>query len=162
MNERRKGEGRKWGPPPEYPFIDSNGVLVTKNRRRVVDRRTSARPIGADTPATPIARRLLLSFLDNTLELTETQSELLAGRSPDCDIRITNNLTSRVHARFLFRGGHFYITDQSTNGTYLKLNQQDKEIHLLSNEIQLSGIGLISLGCPIEDNENYTIRFACE
>ncbi len=39
MKERRKNERRRWGRKVTYPFIDSDGVLVTKNRRRKVDRR---------------------------------------------------------------------------------------------------------------------------
>ncbi len=39
MSERRKKERRRWGRKVTYPFIDSEGVLVTKNRRRKIDRR---------------------------------------------------------------------------------------------------------------------------
>lgn len=39
MTERRNHERRKWGRKVTYPFICSDGVLVTKNRRRLVDRR---------------------------------------------------------------------------------------------------------------------------
>ena len=39
MKERRKKERRRWGRKVTYPFIDSEGVLVTKNRRRNIDRR---------------------------------------------------------------------------------------------------------------------------
>lgn len=41
MKERRNIERRKYGRKVTYPFIDSDGVLVTKNRRRLVDRRLS-------------------------------------------------------------------------------------------------------------------------
>ncbi len=42
MKERRKQERRRWGRKVTYPFIDSEGVLVTKNRRRKIDRRDEA------------------------------------------------------------------------------------------------------------------------
>ena len=42
MKERRKNERRRWGRKVTYPFIDSDGVLVTKNRRRKIDRRETA------------------------------------------------------------------------------------------------------------------------
>ncbi len=41
MKERRKNERRRWGRKVTYPFIDSDGVLVTKSRRRKVDRRNA-------------------------------------------------------------------------------------------------------------------------
>lgn len=39
MKERRRNERRRWGRKVTYPFIDSEGVLVTKSRRRKIDRR---------------------------------------------------------------------------------------------------------------------------
>ena len=42
MKERRNNERRRWGRKVTYPFIDSEGVLVTKNRRRKIDRREVA------------------------------------------------------------------------------------------------------------------------
>ena len=35
--EEKPSERRKWGKPPSYPFVDSTGVLVTKNRRLSID-----------------------------------------------------------------------------------------------------------------------------
>ena len=36
-SEEKPIERRKWGKRPTYPFVDSSGVLVTKNRRRSID-----------------------------------------------------------------------------------------------------------------------------
>ncbi len=36
-SEEKPIERRKWGKRPTYPFLDSSGVLVTKNRRRSID-----------------------------------------------------------------------------------------------------------------------------
>jgi hypothetical protein len=37
---RRRGQDRRgWGPIPEPPFVDSDGVLVTEDRRKIPDRR---------------------------------------------------------------------------------------------------------------------------
>lgn len=36
-NPQEPVERRKWGKRPTYPFVDSNGVLVTKNRRRSIE-----------------------------------------------------------------------------------------------------------------------------
>lgn len=35
--ENKPMERRKWAKRPTYPFVDSSGVLVTKNRRRTID-----------------------------------------------------------------------------------------------------------------------------
>ncbi len=38
-NSEDSTERRKWGKRPTYPFVDSNGVLVTKNRRLSIELR---------------------------------------------------------------------------------------------------------------------------
>ena len=35
--EEKPSERRKWGKRPTYPFVDSKGVLVTKNRRESIE-----------------------------------------------------------------------------------------------------------------------------
>ena len=45
---------------------------------------------------------------------------LLIGRDPACDIALPYQNVSRIHARFIRRGGRFYIEDNnSTNGTFV-------------------------------------------
>jgi FHA domain len=45
-------------------------------------------------------------------------SELLLGRSRDCDVVLASGAVSRRHARLFFRDGHWVICDLgSTNGT---------------------------------------------
>lgn len=42
LRERRGGEDRRtWQPMPPMPFVDSNGVLVTGDRRCTPERRVS-------------------------------------------------------------------------------------------------------------------------
>lgn len=50
--KRGNTERRGWKPLPSLPFIDSSGKEVTKDRRRLPDRRTS------DLPKRPNRRRL--------------------------------------------------------------------------------------------------------
>lgn len=39
--KRGNTERRGWKPMPKIPFIDSAGVLVTKDRRKTLDRRVT-------------------------------------------------------------------------------------------------------------------------
>ncbi len=171
MKERRKGERRNWGNQPKYPFIDSDGVLVTSNRRRILDRRTldrrtldrrmdSANPNRIDKDAPP-STRLYVSWLDITKELSASDPELLVGRGSSCGISVDSQFASREHAQLKYRDGTFFIRDHSTNGTFLRLNQH-QDIHLVGKELPLSGSGLISLGTPIDPNDKYVIRFRRE
>ncbi|HDP89356.1 MAG TPA: hypothetical protein ENN42_05290 [Thioalkalivibrio sp.] len=42
LKDRRSGEDRRgWQPMPPLPFTDSHGVLVTRDRRHIPDRRVS-------------------------------------------------------------------------------------------------------------------------
>jgi len=36
-SDEKEAERRRWGKRPTYPFVDSRGVLVTKNRRLSID-----------------------------------------------------------------------------------------------------------------------------
>jgi hypothetical protein len=163
MKERRKSERRNWANKPKYPLIDSHGVLVKRNRRRILDRRMSSiMPDRSDneSPST----RLHVSWLDRTKELSASEPELLVGRALGCGICIDSQFASREHALFTYRDGTFYICDHSTNGTFLRLNQhqQHQDIHLVGKEMPLSGSGLIGLGVPIDQNDKNVIRFRLE
>jgi hypothetical protein len=160
MKERRKSERRNWANKPKYPLTDSHGVLVKRNRRRILDRRMSS--IGPDrsnneSPGT----RLHVSWLDTTKELSASEPELLVGRALGCGICVDSQFASREHALFTCRDGTFYICDHSTNGTFLRVNHHE-EIHLVGKELPLSGSGLISLGVPIDQNDKNVIRFRLE
>jgi len=161
MNERRKRERRNWGNKPKYPFVDSDGVLVTSNRRRILDRRTdSARPDRSDNEALS-SICLYVSWSDITKELSASEPELLVGRALSCGISVDSQFASREHAVFKYRDGTFFICDQSTNGTFLRLNQH-QDVHLVGKELPLSGSGLVSLGLPIDRNDEFVIRFRRE
>lgn len=158
MKDRRKAERRKWGPAPKYPFLDSDGVLVTHNRRRVIDRRLTS--IELEDDANQTARSLRLSVKDNTRELSEDSRKLVVGRGSQCDIRIKAKFASRVHAVFEYRDGAFVVIDESTNGTFLATDQGDN-VHLVGEEMTLSGTGYISLGAPVDHDDKEIIRFSC-
>lgn len=74
MSERRNHERRKWGRKVTYPFIDSDGVLVTKNRRRLVDRRTAREE--AEEQNTGVSKKPLpptLSDAQPSLDISESK-----------------------------------------------------------------------------------------
>jgi hypothetical protein len=160
MKERRKSERRNWANKPKYPLTDSHGVLVKRNRRRILDRRMiGIRPDRSDNE--PSGTRLHVSCLDITKELSASGPELLVGRALSCGICVDSQFASREHALITYQEGTFCICDHSTNGTFLRLNQH-QDIHLVGKESPLSGSGLISLGVPIDQDDKYVIRFRLE
>lgn len=76
MSERRKQERRKWGRKVAYPFIDSDGVLATKNRRRLVDRRIENHEV-ADKKANKTIKPTPPTLIDSQsseLGITDSQA----------------------------------------------------------------------------------------
>ena len=74
MSERRNNERRKWGRKVTYPFIDSDGVLVTKNRRRLVDRRVAKTDAAEENVEAP--KKTLpptLSDVQPSLDISESK-----------------------------------------------------------------------------------------
>lgn len=76
------------------------------------------------------------------------------GRDESCDLVIDAKFASRSHVNLEYRRGKFVLIDHSTNGTYIKSNNQDN-IFIRREELPLIGEGYISLG-EIYLKENIT------
>lgn len=109
-------------------------------------------------PLTPPNTHLYLHYQDRKLIIDETHGSAVLGRSPGCDITIDDDRASRHHLKIENRRGRFYIIDQSTNGTYFRI-EQDRESFLRHQEILLSGNGQFSLGRPLSDGTKHVIHF---
>ena len=79
---------------------------------------------------------------------SDMSSAISIGRDKSCDITIDAKFASRSHVNLEFRRGKFVLVDHSTNGTFVKLNDQET-IFIRREELPLIGDGYISLG------ENY-------
>jgi len=56
---------------------------------------------------------------------------LLIGRSPDCDLCLTDEFVSAKHCKIFFENEELFIEDQgSTNGTFIDGNQVEKKCSL--------------------------------
>ncbi len=180
MERRDKTERRQWRNRPTYPFVDSEGVLVIKNRRRLIDRRVSSftkeatnrapvsdnvatneRMAGSAEPQGPSEQKMHFMFNGQDFSLGTHNPVLKAGRAMDCEIWINEKNASREHAQLQFRDGKFYLIDQSTNGSYIQPEGGDSR-HIKNKEVLLEGRGIISLGRPPEKcKEESLIHFDC-
>jgi hypothetical protein len=103
---------------------------------------------------------LLLSYRDQKLTVNKERRSVLLGRGDTCDIVVHNEFASRQHLRIELRqGGKFIITDQSTNGTFLHLNNGNT-VRLAREEMILQGNGHISLGHLLTENQIELVEFA--
>jgi len=160
MSERRKGDRRRYDQRPRFPLVDSDGNLITANRRRVVERRYRQDSEGAEAPqqvasgaAAPAERgdsRLVLRLSGREIELDDTVNGFVVGRHSGSDLRAESRAVSRRHLLIAWEGGRFVITDQSSNGTYIT-GTDGTNHHLLGESLALAGSGEMYLGLPPED-----------
>lgn len=104
------------------------------------------------------ARSLCLRWRDHTLTLVPESQSLTIGRGDQSDIHIESELASRIHARLGFQQTNFILADQSTNGTFVQIDDDD-EVYLHHEQIVLRGSGVISLGRHIRAGGGKLIYF---
>jgi len=85
-------------------------------------------------------------------------SVMLIGRGSQCDLVIQGNAISRLHAFIEYHNGKFILRDESTNGSYVKVNG-GSSVYLRREEQALQGTGVISLGCPVRENDPRLLYF---
>jgi predicted component of type VI protein secretion system len=91
----------------------------------------------------------------------EERSAAVLGRSKTADVAVNESLASRQHVRIEYRRGKFFIIDQSTNGTYVKLTTNE-EAFLRREEMPLQGSGRISLGRAFTENPQEVVHFTSD
>ena len=104
------------------------------------------------------ASRLVLSFRDQKIDVSDQKKSVNIGRADDNDLVIKGNLISRIHAKIEMRRGKFVLIDQSTNGTFLK-NLQGEERFIRRDTTELHGEGTIGLGRAEEPGAPLAIHF---
>jgi hypothetical protein len=157
MDIRRRGERRRFGKHPEFPFRDSAGTWVTHNRRRLVDRRFNRSALES-LEAARDQGSLMLHYHDQVINLHPRRDSFILGRRQTCHLVANQDFVSREHARIVSRDGDFVLIDQSLNGTHIRLQNGDM-IHVHQQEWRLTGSGYISLGENVEANGDNLIYF---
>ena len=104
--------------------------------------------------------KLSLRFRGQVIELTENSQPFSMGRDGTNSLVVETEWVSRNHALIEFKKGYFIIADRSTNGTYVKLGEDD-ELRLHRDEIHLRKSGTISLGQTVALNQNDVLYFQC-
>jgi adenylate cyclase len=114
---------------------------------------TAYRPRGEQTGIQP--SKLQLVYKGRTSEFDSQGSELVIGRSAECDLVIEDPFASRRHATIEGHRGKFFLVDHSTNGTYVI--KPNSEFTLVRREtVQLLGSGFLSMGGdPTQDRGNF-------
>ena len=103
---------------------------------------------------------LTLTYADNKYDIPTTTVSYILGRGKDCELLVEGDLISRHHTKIEHRRGKFILTDQSTNGTFVK-TKEGQEIFLRREEWTLYGSGFISLGKRVDGSDSELIHFFC-
>jgi len=104
---------------------------------------------------------LKLSHAGETV-VVESSASIKMGRDKGNDLVVASNLASRVHARIYGRDGHFVIADQSSNGTFVLIDGNSREIRLRREEAMLGERGYIGLGGPASSHGEHVLRYRLE
>ena len=125
------------------------------------DEATSMLPTLGWESRTQTANRLVVSFRDTTIEVTDLKKHINMGRADDNDLVVKGNLISRIHARIEKRRGRFMLIDQSTNGTFLQTDTGE-ETFVRRDSTELVGEGIIGLGRVAKPGTPLAIHYICE
>ncbi|MEM7405777.1 MAG: adenylate/guanylate cyclase domain-containing protein [Pseudomonadota bacterium] len=99
-------------------------------------------------------------FGDQLLELGNGRPHAAMGRADDVEIQCRGALTSRHHARIEYRRGRFVLTDQSSNGTFVRPDGEPV-LTLKRDYYTLTGSGMIGLGEAPETDDPLTVFYRC-
>lgn len=103
--------------------------------------------------------RLVLRHRGIAHIVTEARPILLMGREEGNDIVVLDRRASRHHARIEWRRGAFFLIDQSSNGTFVRPDDE-AELALKREEFALPGTGRIGCGFSIEeDSQGEAVAF---
>lgn len=91
-----------------------------------------------------VTKLLHIRYSGNEFYLDTKSVSTTLGRGDDCDITVNDDLASRKHVKINCRNGKFFLSDISTNGTYVE--SETGSYYLRREELMLSGKGRISLG----------------
>ena len=96
-----------------------------------------------------------LTYRSSEVTLSSSSGTVVLGRGKKADMIINDSMASREHARLECRRGKFYLTDQSTNGTYVQT--EGGPAYLRREELELNGIGKIALGRELAEATEYVL-----
>lgn len=145
----------------QFPLLDSDFNIVRKDRRRIADRRSAnLKLIWQENQPIRHTNKLNIVFNDKKYYFDSTLNGFTLGRANECDLSILNKYVSKQHAHIKYSDGEFVLQDISTNGTFIETDELGK-VRLQGQKVYLYGEGKISLGTPIDRDDQPVIYFLC-
>ena len=104
---------------------------------------------------------LKLTYGGDTVTL-DASGNVRLGRDKANEVVVASSLASRVHARVYGREGNFVIADQSSNGTFLLIDGNSRELRLRREEAVMGERGWIGLGKSAATHGPHMVRYRLE
>lgn len=104
---------------------------------------------------------LILKYGKVVVIVNETRSRVEIGRQKSNDIQVSNNRVSRTHAIVEYKEGTYYLTDQSSNGTYL-LMEGTEGVTIKKQQVELTAKGVIGPGYKVDLKSSDAIQIIFE
>jgi predicted component of type VI protein secretion system len=101
----------------------------------------------------------VLTYQSQTSHLNLDSDTINIGRGNSCELIISGDLISRFHAKISVRRGKFVLTDQSTNGTFVR-TLDGQNYFLRQEELTLFGSGVISLGKNVDKSRENLLYYS--
>lgn len=105
--------------------------------------------------------KLRLVYGDTELVLDGENNAATLGRDANCDLVVRDKNSSRNHGKIECRMGKFVLADNSANGTFITIEESDREIVLQREEFTLRGHGWIAFG-QSRKTATETVEYFCE
>jgi hypothetical protein len=136
-------EARIKGPKPEIPCEKCGDFL------RFYGLKAKAIESSSRKRKKVVRSCLVLKYGKVVVLVNENNARVEIGRQKSNDIQVVNNRVSRTHALIEFKNGKYYLTDQSSNGTYL-LMEGRKGVTVKKEEVLLTAKGVIGPGYKVD------------
>lgn len=107
------------------------------------------------------SKSFIFSYRGKNYKIPVSTRPYILGRGRDSDLLVDGDLVSVQHSKLEWRSGKLIISDQSTNGTFIKTQDADV-VFLQREEFTLQGFGSISLGKNVDQNDESIIHFFSE
>lgn len=106
----------------------------------------------------PAAKALVLRYKEQEVTVQSTDIPFTIGRDAECNFVVGVEFASRVHCKVLYHNKNFFLKDDSTNGTFVRIGVA-QPVQLSKSMTSLSGSGSIKLGKAMAVGDKDVISF---
>jgi adenylate cyclase len=109
------------------------------------------------------ARLQVLLFHGGHLHgMSEENSAMNLGRDKTSNLVVDKTMVSRNHAVIELSRNRCTLTDRSSNGTHIGIDNSSERLFIHRDKIQLHGSGIISMGCEIDMKDPRLVYYKCD